>query len=61
MKKECLQKNAKKQPDIQGDTVKKPANQAQVPFLYRPVGDPFERFGKTDFSRKKLYRVIRLK
>ena len=61
MKKEYPQKNTEKRTDIQGDTVKRPANQAQVPFLCRPVEDPFEKIGRKDASKKNLYRVIRIK
>lgn len=61
MKKEYSQKIVERRSDIQGDTVKKPANQAKVPFLYRPVEYPFEQTAKPAFSNKKLYRVIKIK
>ena len=61
MKKEQSPKSERKKSDVQGDTVIRRANQAQVPFLYVPVENLFEKRKTTGFLKRSLYRVIKLK
>ena len=61
MKKEQCQKVGRKSFDSQGDTAIQPTNQAQVPFLYLPVKDSFEKIQQEKRTNQKLYRVIKIK
>ena len=63
MNKEQNRKNGRKRSDVQGDTVIKLIKQEQVrvPFLYRPVKDPFEKQPAEEIVQNKLYRVVKFK
>ena len=61
MKKERSQKNKRKEISILGDNVIRQTNQDQAPFLCIPVKDPFEKRKPSGFSKRSLYRVIKLK
>ena len=61
MKKEQSPKSEREKSDVQGDTVIRRANQAQVPFLCVPVENPFEKRKPSGLLKRELYRVIKLK
>ena len=61
MKKEKQKKVNQKPNNVQGDTLFRPQNQDQHPFLYLPIKDPFQKKEHSKLLKQELYRVIKIK
>ena len=59
MKKEKTSLEKRERPVDQVDGAIRYAN--QVPFRFIPVKDPFEKTCRSQFSKDRLYRVIKIK